>query len=185
MRNFNKAMKIIILGTMIAFFFTTPLVRAQEQTRQPNLDAETHYDAAKKQTTVKFPRLQLGGENGPYDSLFAIVSYTYPGETKRKPEFLTFELQTIVKARKLRVDLHVRLLIDGEKLHLSSNRWAEMNVVPEKSWISEHVALRMPYETFLRIAKAKSFAVLLDSIQYSVAEKDVQTLRRFEEYIGN
>ncbi|HEY6119312.1 MAG TPA: hypothetical protein VIV66_05095 [Pyrinomonadaceae bacterium] len=175
-------MKIILLVTLIAFLFTTPPVKAQEKT-VPRLNVESNYDVAKKQTTVKFPRIQLGGENGPYDGLFAVISYTYPGETKRKPEFLTFELQTIVKARKLRVDLHVRLLIDGEKLHLSSNRWAEMNVVPERSWISEHIALRMPYLTFLRITKAKSFAVLLDSIQYSVAENDVQMLRRFEDYI--
>src|SRR5207247_10466893 len=106
-----------------------------------------------------------------------------PKQKKRKPQFLTSKLQTIVKAQKLRVDLNIKLFIDGQKVGLSSNRWAEMNVVPGKSWISEHIALRMPYDVFVKITKAKEFVIELDKVRFVVGDGELQRLREFGDFL--
>lgn len=150
---------------------------------QQSQKVETKYDVAKDESTVQFAPLKLGGENGKYHSLHSVVSYKYPGQIRRQPEFVTFKLQTVVKARKLKVDLYVQLLVDGEKIFLSSNRWAEKNVVPGKPWMSEHIALRMPYEVFEKITKAKSFAIQMDDVTFQVGESELEQLRQFGEYL--
>ena len=170
-------MRIFFLSSVIALFL---LGSAAQQSQK----IETKYDAAKDETTVQLAPLKLGGENDKYHSLHSLVSYKYAGKLRRKPEFLTFKLQTVVKARKLKVDLYVQLLVDGEKIFLSSNRWAEKNVVPGKAWISEHIALRMPYEVFEKITKAKSFAIQMDDVIFPVAESELRQLREFGEYLN-
>ena len=176
-----RNLKRIAHSALIGLLLSTSLVTGQKQLVAP--EPETKYDAAANETTVRFPRIKLGGENGKYYSLHSVTFFKYPGRTKRRPELLTFELQTIVKARKLKVDLYVQLLIDGEKVFLSSNRWAEKNVVRGKPWVSEHIALRMPYEVFVKITKAKDFAIQMDEVKFVVADRELQMLRQFGEYL--
>jgi hypothetical protein len=140
---------------------------------------ETNYNAAKDETSVKLPGIKLGGEKGKYHSLHSVVSFKYPGQVKRIPEILTFELITVVKARRLKVDLYVQFLVDGEKIFLSSNRWAERNPVPGKPWVSEHIALRMPFEIFEKITKAKEVVIQMDAIKFTVGNEALQVLREF------
>jgi hypothetical protein len=128
---------------------------------------------------VKLLRIKLGGEKGIYHSLHSEVSFKYPGTVRRVPEALTFELITVVKARRLKIDLQVEFLVDGEKILLSSNRWAERNPVPGKPWLSEHIALRMPYEVFEKIARAKDIVIQMDAIKFTVENDALQVLRDF------
>lgn len=157
----------------------------QDRVLPPPPNFERKYDAAKDETTVRLPRLKLGGENGKYHSLHSLVSYKHPGQTRGVPEIVTFELITVVKARRLKIDLHVQLLIDGEKVFLSSNRWAEKNPVPGRPWIAEHIALRMPYPIFEKIAKAKEVVIQLDTVKFTVGSAEMQVLRDFHTYINS
>jgi hypothetical protein len=148
-----------------------------------SLKIESSYDAPKDETTVRHSPIKLGGENGQYHSLHLVVSYKYPGKTKRIPDFLTFELITVVKDRKLNPDLYVQLLVDGDKIFLPSNRWAEKNPVPGRPWISEHIALRMPYEVFTMITQAKNVVIQMDAINFSVGKSELKLLREFGEFM--
>jgi hypothetical protein len=84
-----------------------------------------------------------------------------------------------VKARRLKVDLHVQFIVDGEKVFLSSNRWAERNPVAGKPWVSEHIALRMPLEIFEKITRAKDVEIQMDAVSFTVGDEALQSFRDF------
>jgi hypothetical protein len=164
------------------FFLPSPslaLFVAQDNPSALSPKVETKYDKVRDETTVKMPRIKLGGEKGKYHSLHSVISFKYPGQVRRIPEFLTFELITVVKARRLKVDLHVQFIVDGEKIFLSSNRWAERNPVPGKPWVSEHIALRMPLEIFEKITSAKEVEIQMDALKFTLGNEALQTLRDF------
>jgi len=151
--------------------------------RKPRANQEKNYNLAKNETTVKFPRQRLGGEQGKYYSLDLEVSYKYPGQIAQIPEHLIFKLITVAKARRLKVDLSVLLLIDGERFSLSSNRWAQKNPLRGKPWISEHIALRMPLEIFEKLTAAKEVVIQLDATKFTVAEEQLARLREVYAYV--
>lgn len=140
------------------------------------------YDPSKDKTTVRLAPVQISGPNGKYHSLHMAPSFSYPGNVRRVPEIIDFELQTVVKG-KLRIDLYVLFIVDGEKIFLSSNRWGVKKGKLGRGWMGEHLVFRMPYETFLRITNAKSFEIKLDSVSFPVGEKQIQSLRDFGEQI--
>jgi hypothetical protein len=173
-------MKVVLLPFAISCLLGASVVAvAQERNSPASQPVETKYDVARDETTVRLPPIKVSGEKGKYHSLHAIVWFKHPGSTRRVPEMLTFELVTVVKARRLKVDLYVQLLVDGEKIFLSSNRWAERNVVPGKPWVSEHIALRMPHDVFVKITKARDFAIQLDGLTFVVGDAELQVLRDF------
>jgi hypothetical protein len=43
--------------------------------------------------------------------------------------------------------------------------------------MGERLVFRMPYETFVKITKAKKFAIRFDGVQFSVGETERQALR--------
>jgi hypothetical protein len=106
------------------------------------LKIETSYDAKVDKTTVRLAPVQISGENGKYRSLQMAPAFSYRGKEPRTPEIIDFELRTVVKGR-LDTDLYVLFVIDGEKVFLSSNRWAIKRPVPGRVWVGERP--RIPY----------------------------------------
>jgi len=149
---------------------------------QDPVKTETTYDAEKDKTTVRLVPIQISGENGKYHSLQMSPSFSFPGREVVTPSIIDFELQTVVRGR-LRTDLYVVFMIDGEKVFLSSSRWAIKRPVPGRVWMGERLVFRMPYETFLKITKASSFAIKFDAVTFSVGETEQQALRDFLTYI--
>jgi hypothetical protein len=143
---------------------------------------ETTYDAEKDKTTVRLVPVQLSGENGKYHSLQMSPSFSFPGHQVVTPSIIDFELQTVVRGR-LRTDLYVVFMIDGEKVFLSSSRWAIKRPVPGRVWVGERLVFRMPYETFVKITKANSFEIKFDAVTFSVGETQKQALRDFLTYM--
>jgi hypothetical protein len=143
---------------------------------------ETTYDAAKDKTTVRLVPIQISGENGKYHSLKMSPSFGFPGHQVVTPTIIDFELQTVVRGR-LRTDLYVVFMIDKEKVFLSSSRWAIKRPIPGRVWMGERLVFRMPYETFLKITKAKSFEIKFDAVTFSVGETEQQALRDFLTYM--
>jgi hypothetical protein len=138
---------------------------------------ETTYDSSKERTTVKLALIQISGEKDKYHSLHMAPSFSFPGHEVQTPSRIDFELQTVVKTRLLDSDLYVDFLIDGEKIFLSSSRWAVKHPVRGRLWMGERLVFRMPYETFVKITKAKEFAIRFDGLMFSVGETERQALR--------
>jgi hypothetical protein len=140
---------------------------------------EKTYDSDKDRTIVRLLPVQISGGEGKYKSLKLSPSFSFAGKTlQTTPSIIDFELQTVVKGR-LRTDLYVVFVVDGEKVFLGSNRWAIKRPVPGRLWVGERLVFRMPYETFVRVTKAKSFALSFDGVEFPVSETHLQLLREF------
>ena len=149
---------------------------------QDSAKSETTYDAEKDKTTIRLLPLQISGDNGKYHSLHMSPSFSFPGRQVVTPSIIDFELQTVVRGR-LRTDLYVVFMIDGEKVFLSSSRWAIKRPVPGRVWVGERLVFRMPYETLVKITKANSFEIKFDAVTFSVGETQKQALRDFLTYM--
>jgi hypothetical protein len=140
---------------------------------------ETSYDAEKDKTTIKLAPVQISGERDKYVSLHMSPAFSFPGHQLATPAIIDFELQTVVRAKLLSTDLYVVFMIDGEKVFLSSSRWAVKRPVPGRVWIGERLVFRMPYETFVKITKASSVEIKFDAVTFSLGETQKQALRDF------
>lgn len=143
---------------------------------------ETSYDSNKDRTTVRLAPVLISGEQDKYHSLHMSPSFSFPGQRLAAPSIIDFELQSVVKGR-LSTDLYVVFIIDGETVFLSSNRWAIKRPIPGRVWMGERIAFRMPYDTFLKITKAKEFAIKFDGVRFSVGETQKQALRELLTYM--
>ena len=164
---------------------TTPVSSGKESSpvAPQAAEIETSYASSKDQTTVKLAPVQISGEQDKYHSLHMSPSFSFPGHQRvAAPAIVDFELQTVVKGR-LRTDLYVVFIIDGETVFLSSNRWGIKRPVPGRVWMGERLVFRMPYETFVRVTKAKDFQIKFDGIKFSVGETQKQALRELLDYM--
>ncbi|HKO59689.1 MAG TPA: hypothetical protein VJV03_00885 [Pyrinomonadaceae bacterium] len=142
----------------------------------------TAHDQGKNMTTVKVVPVKISGDKDKYHSLHISPAFSYPGHQPKLPEVIDFELLTVVKG-KLRVDLYVVFVIDGESIFLSSNRWGIKRPVPGLRWMGERLVFRMPYQTFLKMAAAKTVAVKLDAVKFDFSEEPMQAIRDFAKHM--
>jgi hypothetical protein len=152
---------------------------AQERVAQ----VESSYDAEKNKTTVKLVPVQISGDRGKYVSLKMSPAFSFPGHQVVTPDIIDFELQTVIRAKLLSTDLYVVFVIDGQKVFLSSNRWAVKRPVRGRVWVGEHLVFRMPYETFVKITKAHLVEIKFDAVTFSLGETQQQALRNFLTYM--
>ena len=163
----------IALSALVLFSITAVFAQQPAETKYENT-----YDELKKQTTVRLLPVKLSGENGKYHSLHMSPAFKYPGEVPARPELVDFELQIVVKGR-LRTDLYVVFVVDGEKIFLSSNRWAVQRPVPGRVWMGERLVFRMPYETLLKLAAAKHLEIKMDAVVFPINEEHLKVIREF------
>lgn len=168
----------LVLLMALACFAQETKAEASNQSPRIAPRIETSYDRHKNKTTVRLAPVQISGAKDKYHSLHLVLSFSYPGQIPPKPEVIDFELQTVVKT-KLKIDLYVVFVVDGETIFLSSNRWAVRNPVPGKRWRGERLVFRMPYETLLKITKAREFAIKMDGVIFEVGESQRQALYDF------
>ncbi len=143
---------------------------------------ETIYDAEKDKTIVRLAPMEISRGQGKYVSLQMSPSFSFPGRQVVTPSLIDFELQTVIRGR-LRTDLYVVFMIDGEQVFLSSNRWAIKRPVPGRVWMGERLVFRMPYETFVKITQANSFEIKFDAVPFPVGKEQKQALRDFLTYM--
>ena len=171
--------RILLVSALLLLQCTTdvrPLSTAGSV--QEPIKVETVYDEAKDKTTVKLQPIQIATSEDKYVSVAMSPSFSFSGRRASRPEIVDFELRTVVRGR-LRTDLYVVFLIDGEKTFLSSNRWAVKRPVRGRLWMGEHLVFRMPYETFVKITKAKSVEIKFDAVVFPLSESHLQALRDF------
>ena len=118
----RKAFRFVLTVSLSALLVFCFHESASLQSAAPSLPGiETSYDSAGDKTTVRLTPVKISGEKGKYHSIHIAPSFSYPGRNFLKPETIDFELQTIVKT-KLKIDLYVVFVVDGETIFLSSNR---------------------------------------------------------------
>jgi hypothetical protein len=180
LRRTTSILALVLLAAQLAAIRS--LGQAVVATPAESAKIETSYDAEKDKTTVRLASMQISGEQGKYKSLHMSPSFSYPGIQVATPAIVDFELQTVVKGR-LRTDLYVLFIIDGEKVHLSSSRWAVKRPVPGRVWVGERLVFRMPYETFVKITQAKTVEIKFDAITFAVGDTQLQALRELLTYM--
>jgi len=176
-----------LIPTILSVFFLVTGAGVHPFTQVPALPQETImvdtvYDEAKGKTTVKLRPVEVARGPDKYVSVHMSPSFSFSGRQTMTPEIVDFELQTVVRGR-LKTDLYVVFVIDGDQVFLSSNRWAVKRPVPARVWMGEHLVFRMPYETFVRITKAKSVEIRFDAVVFSLGETQRQALRDFLLYM--
>jgi hypothetical protein len=165
--------------TVLFLLFASSISSAfPQQTPNEAPRFETTYDNVKRQTTLRLLPVKISGEKDKYYSLHMSPSFSYPGQKAVTPSLIDFELQTVVKGR-LRTDLYVVFIIDGETVFLSSSRWAVKRPIPGRVWMGERLVFRMPYETFMKIAEAKKLEIKMDAVRFEVWETERQAIRDF------
>ncbi len=171
----HPSLALLLIAASIAAVFAQKI---------PNeaLQFETTYDNEKQETTVRLLPVKISGEKDKYYSLHMSPFFSYPGQRAVAPKIIDFELQTVVKGR-LRTDLYVVFIIDGETVFLSSSRSAVKRPIPGRVWMGERLVFRMPYETLLRITGAKKLEIKMDAVRFELGENELQAIRGFTEKI--
>lgn len=168
-------MKLIVIG--ITFLLCSPAFAAPQNGAETG-QILTTYDKAKDKTTVQLSPAKISGARAQYHSIHIAPAFSYPGKIFQRPTIIDFEVQTIVKT-KLKIDLYVVFLVDGETIFLSSNRWAVRRPVPGKRWVGERLVFRMPYDTLIKITKAKTVEIKLDAVRFAFSDAVLEELRQF------
>lgn len=180
-------MRFFTFGSLLLVLLLSTPGLAQLETGESSVQPpkiETFYDKNKDLTTVRLAPLQVSGEKDKYYSLNYAASFSYHGQSPRKPDAIDFELQSIVKARTLKIDLYVVFVVDGETIFLSSNRTARKNPVPGRRWVGERLVFRMPYEALSRIISARKFDIRLDSVTFAFGDVQLAALRQFWKHVN-
>jgi hypothetical protein len=170
-------MTIILLIVLSVLSFPSSILSGQES------KIETTYDQEKDLTTIKLPVQRVSEDKAEYHSLDFSVFYAYPGQKKRPPAWINFELVSVVKARKLNTDLYVVFLIDGREVHYSSNRAVIRNPVQGRLWVGERMVFLVPYDDFEKLAAADHLAVRLGGAKFDFSDQAVKSLRSFVQAI--
>jgi hypothetical protein len=55
--------------------------------------------------------------------------------------------------------------------------------VAGKRWVGERLVFRMPYDTLMKITKAKSVIIKMDDVRFPLSEERMQDLRRFAQQL--
>ena len=174
MRMFSLTLTALVF--LLATFCVATELESQETPKPGQI--ETIYDRKSDKTTVRLKPVQIASEKAQYHSVHIAPAFSYPGHDFRKPELVDFAVQTVVKT-KLKIDLYVVFVVDNETISLSSNRRAVKRPVPGKRWIGERLVFRMPYETLVRLTKARAVAIKMDGVEFPFNESALEGIRVF------
>lgn len=174
MRLFSLTLTFLVLW--LATLCVATELESQETPKSGQI--ETIYDDKRDKTTVRLKPVQIGSKKAQYHSVQIAPAFSYPGHEFKKPETIDFEVQTVVKT-KLKIDLYVVFVIDGETIFLSSARRAVKRPLPGKRWVGERLVFRMPYETLMKVTKARAVEIKMDEVVFPVTEPALEHIRVF------
>ena len=181
-------LKTFILGVIgslivVSALISTTACQIMAQTTTSRI--ESVYDQEKDLTTIRLPSAKISGEKDRYHRLDFSLHYSYPGQTRRIPDRVNFELVSVVKARRLNSDLYVVFLVDGRPIHFSSNRSAIRNPVPGRLWVGERMIFHIPTEDFLKLVAAEKLGIRMGRVTFYLSEEQRDSLRFFANAIKN
>jgi hypothetical protein len=180
-------MQLFSLGLIsLLFSFASclfPSELRQQDTAKPGR-IETNYDREEDKTTVHLLPVQIASEKAQYHSVHIAPAFSYAGHELKRPEAVEFEVHTVVKT-KLKIDLYVVFVVDGETIFLSSNRSALKRPVAGKRWVGERLVFRMPYETLMKISRANAVEIRMDDVRFPLTETALEHVREFARRIDS
>src|SRR6266511_2182855 len=153
-------------------------------------EIETSYDQVKEITTVRLNPMQVYGEplaSSNYiggDEARFNASFTYPGRTLRaQPKRVLFSLVSTSEDWKYTDSRKLTALVDGKRLKLGPqehvpsftvNAFANANT---GDYISQGIAVSLPYKTFLRIANGKKVQIRMGPREFGLEKNHLEALR--------
>jgi len=151
---------------------------------------ETSYDLVKEITTVRFNPMQVYGE--PFVSSNYIggdearfnASFTYSGRTLRaEPKRVLFSLISTSEDWKYTDFRKLTALVDGRRLKLGPLEHVPSFTVNAPAnantgdYISQGIAVSLPYKTFLRIANGKKVQIRMGPREFGLEKNHLEALR--------
>ena len=127
-------------------------------------------------TLVAMEPLKISGAKDEYYSLH--LGLSYKSNESKTPETVDFEIQTVVKKRKLNPDLYIVFLIEGDEVFLSSDRRAVKNPVPGRRWFGERIVMRMPIATYLKLTDAKSGVIRMGRTRFELSAEQKTAMKK-------
>ena len=167
---------MFLLILIISLMFATHQSTAA-QNSAPASQVETKYDPAKDITTVSLAPLEISAEKGEYYSLHVATSFEYPGQAFKSPEYIKFEIRSVVKGKKLNPDLYITFLVDGEIIFVSSNRWAIQDPLPGRKAIGEVIEMKMSPAILTRLISARQAAIRMGGTRFDLSDSHKEKLR--------
>ncbi len=138
---------------------------------------------ATKGTKTTLGPVKIGGPKDKYKAIYLTAWFEKTVGGSGVPDFVRFDLLSVVKRRSLDVDLYVQLIADGRKLAPGSNRWAVKNIERDPRVIGERMEMKMSIEEFRSIANAKNLTVKYDAIPFEVSDQVLAGLRELAKQI--
>ena len=152
--------------------------------------AETRYDQNKAITTVRLYPMQVYGEplaSSKYiggDEASFIASFTYPGRTlKVQPKEVLLSLISTSLDWKYTDFRELTAEVDGKRLELGPLEQVPSFTVSASAnpnsddYISERIAISLPYGTFLRIANGTKVRIRMGPREFKLEPKHLEALR--------
>lgn len=152
--------------------------------------AETRYDQNKAITTVRLYPMQVYGEplaSSKYiggDEASFIASFTYPGRTlKAQPKKVLLSLISTSLDWKYTDFRELTAVVDGKRLELGPLEQVPSFTVSASAnpnsddYISERIAIALPYGTFLRIANGTKVRIRMGPREFKLEPKHLEALR--------
>ncbi|HKZ77032.1 MAG TPA: hypothetical protein VJ124_01825 [Pyrinomonadaceae bacterium] len=151
---------------------------------------ETSYDPVKEITTVRLNPMQVYGEplaSSNYvggDEARFNASFTYSGRTLRaQPKRVLFSLVSTSEDWKYTDFRKLSALVDGKHLKLG-----QLENVPSftvnapanassDDYISQRIAISLPYKTFIRIANGKKVQIRMGPREFELEKNHIEALR--------
>ncbi len=155
-----------------------------------NGKAQTSYDQNKAITTVRLYPMQVYGEplaSSTYiggDEASFNASFTYPGRTLRaQPKKVLFSLTSTSQDWKYTDFRELTALVDGKRLKLGPLEQVPSFTVSASAnpnsddYISERIAISLPYGTFLQIANGTKVRIRMGPREFKLEHKHLESLR--------
>ena len=157
-----------------------------------NGKTETSYDRIRDTTTVRLDPMQLYGE--PLESSNYVgsdagrfyASFTYRGRTlATPPERILITLISTSQDWKYTDFRQPTALVDGKSLklgpleHLPSFTVKAPANSNSEDYVSEEIAISVPYKTFLRITNGKEVRIRMGPREFKLKETHLEALREF------
>lgn len=191
MRNYLRLWLIVAITTICA---TLGLGQHADTTSQRisahNGRVEASYDQIKEITTVRLYPMQVYGEplaSSQYigsDEASFNASFTYSGRTLRaQPKRVLFSLTSTSQDWKYTDFRKLTALIDGKRLDLGPLEHVPSFTVNASAnadsddYISQGIAVSLPYKTFLRIANGKKVHIRMGPREFELGKNHLEALR--------
>lgn len=190
----RKHVRIILVLAIVTACAT--LGSGQDPNKTPqgssthNGKAETRYDQHKAITLVRLYPMQVYGEplaSSKYtggDEASFNASFTYPGRTlKAQPKKVRLSLTSTSQDWKYTDFRELTAVVDGKRLKLGPLEQVPSFTVSASAnpnsddYISERIAISLPYETFLRIANGTKVRIRMGPREFKLEQKHLEALR--------